>query len=267
MKIKILYVFLVLIFVTAACSTQAFPAPDPNAAPTNTSAPTVVPTPLLLSPSLKLTSTPFEESKDGPVYKITAQIPTLTGSDDSRVAAFNTRMNEIVKKEVDAFRADIFANQPVVPFMAGSSFDVQYELIAQRGEVWSIKFAVMSFLDGAAHPNHYSITVNYDLAQGRELTLDELFLHGVNHMGTISDYCKAELSKRDIGFTDPIFQSGADPTPENYRNWNLSNDGLVITFDQYQVAPYAAGPQIVVIPFDKLTPLASDGSALKVFSQ
>ncbi len=267
MKTNFFYAFSLILIVSAACSTQAFPAPDSTVTvvPTNTSVPTVVPTPILLSESLTLNSTPFAESKDGPIYTITAQIPTITGSADPRVAAFNTRMNEIVKKEVDAFRADILANQPVVPFVAGSSFDVQYELIGQRGEVWSIKFAVMRFLDGAAHPNHYSVTLNYDLAQRRELTLDELFLHGVNHMQTIADYCKAELSKRDIGYTDPIFQTGADPLAENYRNWNISNEGLIITFDPYQVAPYAAGAQTIVIPFAELQQLMSPQSVLNFF--
>ena len=46
-----------------------------------------------------------------------------------------------------------------------------------------------------------------------------------------------------------MFSDGAKPTPENYAVWNVSADGLVITFNEYQVAAYAAGPQEVVIPF------------------
>jgi hypothetical protein len=267
MKTRILYVFVALMFVVAACSTQAFPPPDPTAAPTFTSVPTAVPVPTFLSSSLKVESTPFSETKDGPVYTITAQTPQLQGSDDPRVTAFNARASELVKNEVDRFRQDILTNQPVKPFAAGSSLDMKYELIGQRGDVWSIKFDVYYNYDGAAHPGSYSITMNYDLAQGRELALDDLFLHGVNHLGTIADYCKAELSKRDIGFTDPIFQTGADPLPDNYRKWNLSNDGLVITFDEYQVAPHAAGPQTVVIPYSKIIQMAGPGSALEVFGK
>jgi hypothetical protein len=279
MKSKTLYALSFVLFLALACSSTSFPAPDPTAATLPQSAPpteavftpiptfTLAPEPASLSASLTLGDSPLNESGAGPVYTITAQVPSLQGSDSPRVTAFNARLKEIVQKNVDQFRNDILANQPITPFNAGSSFDVSYELIGQRGEVWSIKFAVMSYMDGAAHPNHYTVTLNYDLAQGRELALDELFLHGVNHMGTISDYCKAELSKRDIGFADPIFQTGADPTPENYRNWNLSNDGLLVTFDQYQVAPYAAGQQTVVIPFAILMPLASPQSALHVFNQ
>ncbi|MFO7584726.1 MAG: DUF3298 domain-containing protein, partial [Anaerolineales bacterium] len=48
------------------------------------------------------------------------------------------------------------------------------------------------------------------------------------------------------------FSGGAEPLPENYRNWNLTYEGLLITFDEYQVAPYAAGMQQVLVPFDVL---------------
>ena len=45
---------------------------------------------------------------------------------------------------------------------------------------------------------------------------------------------------------------GAKPTVENYRNWNIAPEGLRITFDTYQVAPGAAGPQMVMVPYAEL---------------
>ncbi|MDD2922718.1 MAG: DUF3298 domain-containing protein [Anaerolineales bacterium] len=268
MKIRNFYAVSIVLIMVVACGTPSFPAPDPTAVSTFTSVPTDAPTATLETPlssqSLTLTSIPFSESKDGPVYALTAQIPQLQGSDDPRVAAFNARLNELVQNEIDRFRQDILANQPVAPIAFGNAFDMTYALIGQRGDVWSIKFDAYFNYDGAAHPGSYSVALNYDLAQGRELALDDLFLHGVNHLQTIADYCKAELSTRDIAFE--MFQDGANPTPVNYRNWNLSDEGLVIAFDAYQVAPYAAGPQIVVIPYAELMRLASPQSALRFFN-
>jgi hypothetical protein len=263
MKRKAPYLFGFVLSITLACSTMLFPAPDPTAAPTFTP----IPAPVFLNEGLVLSSTPFSESKDGPVYTITTQIPQLQGSNDPRVEAFNAHLKQIVQGNIDQFRNDILTNQPIQPFAAGSSYDLKYTLIGQRGEVWSIKIEVMYYYDGAAHPGHNSITVNYDLRQGRELTLDDLFQPGSNYLQVIADKCKAQLSTRDIGFEDEIFNSGADPLPENYQRWNLSPDGLVITFDEYQVAPYAAGPQIVVIPFAELTPWANPQGALAVFNR
>jgi hypothetical protein len=52
------------------------------------------------------------------------------------------------------------------------------------------------------------------------------------------------------------------PTPENYRNWNIATDGLMITFDEYQVAAYAAGPQTVVVPYSELQAVIDPASPL-----
>ena len=82
--------------------------------------------------------------------------------------------------------------------------------------------------------------------------LDDAFQPGSNYLQLLSDYSKTELTNRNIGF-EAGFQQGADPTPVNYKNWNLSNEGFfVITFDSGQVAAYAAGPQIITIAFSDL---------------
>lgn len=249
MKTKILFLFAILLLITLACSTAAFPAPIP------TSAPTLSPTAdHTVSQSVTLTSIPFNEENKTPLYKITAQIPTLTGSNDPRVLAFNTELKDISQKEIDAFKKDtvLYTTTPIVS--AGSFFNVEYELMGQQGNFWSIKFNIDGYTDGAAHPYHYTVTVNHDLDMDKDITLNEIFRLDSNYLQFISQYCATELSKRDVGFDG--FQQGADPTPENYRNWNVSDQGLVITFDEYQVAPYAAGPQTVVIPFSTLGELA-----------
>ena len=93
--------------------------------------------------------------------------------------------------------------------------------------------------------------------------LDEIFLPGSNYLQKISELCKAELAARNIGFEG--FSQGADPLPENYQRWNVSDQGLMITFDEYQVAAYAAGPQVVVIPFGELGGLVDYQSSLAPF--
>ena len=263
MKIKTLISFCILL-LGAACNARAFPAPQPTAVPT---APEILASPTVasLSQSLSLASESFNESGSAPVYAIAAQIPYLQGSTDPRVETFNARLKQVAETDIDVFRKDILANQPPTPIVAGSSYDLRYQQIGQRGEVWSVKFDVMIFVDGAAHPGHYSITVNYDLGQGRELALDDLFLPNSNYLQVIADYCKAELSKRDIGFQDVMFNSGADPKPENYQRWNISNDGLIVTFDEYQVAAYAAGPQTVTVPFSALQSVINPQGALTLF--
>jgi hypothetical protein len=181
------------------------------------------------------------------------------------VQTFNQHLNEIVTKEVDTFRQSFQQNTAPPVTEAGSAVDVTYQLISQIGDIWSIKLDFSFYSDGAAHPGLYSITVNYDLAQGKELALGDLFLPNSNYLEAISNYCIAELSKQP--FFDTPFQEGAKPTAENYRNWNITKDGLMITFDEYQVAPYAAGPQTVVVPYSTLQTVINPQGPLGKISQ
>ncbi len=264
MKNKNMFLLTALLMTAFACTALGTPVPDQPAVDVPTSAPAVDPN-QPLSQSLTMQSSPVDEAGDAPPYTIKAQIPFLQGSDDVRVQNFNTYLKQVAEGEITAFREGTVANSSTPPIAAGSSFDLQYEVIGQRGEVWSIKYSISFYADGAAHPGHYSITINYDLANGREITLDELFISGSNYLQVISDACKAELLTRDIGFDS--FSAGADPLPENFTRWNLSNEGLIVTFDEYQVAPYAAGPQTVTIPFATLQSVVNPDGVIASFSQ
>jgi hypothetical protein len=180
------------------------------------------------------------------------------------VASFNQRLNELVKNEVNTWRESFLQNTgPDVS--SGSFLEATYTLVSQIGELWSLKFDIHFYSAGAAHPGSYSITMNYDLGQGRELALGDLFLPDSNYLEAISNYCITKLSKQP--FFDSAFSTGADPTPENYRSWNITPEGLLITFDEYQVAPYAAGPQQVLVPWVEIQGLVDPRGALAGFVQ
>jgi hypothetical protein len=259
----------IMLFAVLACNASVTVL-NPTATPIPPTAESVPPTGTtapLISQQVTLVSVPFNETDPGsnfPNYTITAQTPQLTGSDDPRVLAFNQRVNELVVKEVDMWRQS-FQQLPITEYSNGSSLEVKYTLVSQINELWSFKFDFPFYSDGAAHPGLYSITLNYDLGQGRELALGDLFLPNSNYLETISNYCTAELSKQP--YADSFSLDGAKPTLENYRNWNITNDGLMITFDTYQVAPGAAGPQTVLVPYDQLKSLIAPQGPLNNFAQ
>lgn len=203
-----------------------------------------------LHTQVTLGSLDFEESGADPDYTLTTHTPLLNGPDDPRLAAFNQQMAALVQQEVDAFKQGL-SMLPAEPAGMGSYLEINFEQMSPPGNLLSILFAVNFYSNGAAHPNTYYCTSTYDLEAGSFLTLDQLFLPGADYLGPISDYCKAELAARDIAY-DPAFAAGAEPTAENYRNWNVTPDGLLIIFDPYQVAAYAAGGQFVTIPYADL---------------
>jgi hypothetical protein len=196
-----------------------------------------------------LSSVPTDETGKSPDYTIKAQTPALQGSQDARATNFNGEMTQLTQEEIAKFR-DNARVAVKIPGAGGSFYDQSYQLLSSPGNILSLKFAIMIYISGAAHPVTHSRTVTYDLETGSDVTLDQLFLPNSNYLDLIANYCKGELSKRNIDFAE--FSNGAQALPENYTNWNVTQDGLLITFDEYQVAAYAAGAQQVTVPYSEL---------------
>jgi Protein of unknown function (DUF3298) len=240
-KILFQFIFPVLLLGLLSC----------NILSTSTT-PGATPTQLSLYQGLALTSRSFNETGSSPLFALTALVPQLDGSNDSRVLQFNQQVDVLVQQEVDAFKQSLSA-APNPPIAMGSSFNLKSTLISPWSDILSLKFVIDSYFDGAAHPGQYSRAFTFDLTTGHQVNLDLLFLPGSDYLQVLSDYCKSELAKRPIAFD--ATNTGADPLPGNYLNWNISADGLLITFDAYQVAAYAAGPQVVTVPYSELAPI------------
>ncbi len=242
-----------IMFSLAACMLAI---PLPSAAPL----PTITPTQSPLYKRVILTPAAGHEEGQQPNYTIDTQTPLLVGSDDRRMEDFNELMKSIVQEEVDEFKGWM-AETPAEPIVGGSFLAVNFAQLSPPGNLLSIKFYIMFYFDGAAHPGHYSRTITYDLENGEEVSLDQLFLAGVDYLGPISIYCMDALRERGVTL-DEFWIGGAQPTPENYQNWNITADGLLITFDEYQVAPYVAGPQEVVVPYAELASILDPNGPL-----
>ena len=57
---------------------------------------------------------------------------------------------------------------------------------------------------------------------------------------------------------DEQIKDGAGALAKNFKSWNVTRKGILINFDPYQVAAYAAGPQEVLIPYGKLKSVLRD---------
>ena len=99
--------------------------------------------------------------------------------------------------------------------------------------------------------------LNYDVKQGKKLALSDLFNPKSNHLAVISAYCVKDLREQSKGDKDSMLdedmmKTGTAPRADNYQAWAITRKGLWITFDPYQVAAYAAGPQHVLVPYSAL---------------
>jgi len=233
--------------------TSTLAPPAPTAAPTLTPLPTERP-PVQLS---FISAVETLESKDPP-YTVTLAYPGLEAA-----APFAPEFNSLVRGKLDqvveqfkkdALDASLFPND--VP---GSFLDLTYQEFYNQDGLASQQLHLMVYIKGAAHPNSVTIPLNFDFRAGRELALADLFVPGSPYLEKLFELCLADLQTRG---NLPLFLEGAQPKPENYRSWNITPQGLRVTFDPYQVAAYAAGPQIVEIGWEQLSGLLAPGLGL-----
>ena len=229
----------------------------------------------------------IQENSKKTRLEINAVVPQLTDGDAAKAAAFNKAALASMTKSIAQFKKDaadaVKAEQEVLaeeqkaaaasqtgektaetkpatppatenppaerlPF----TFDSGYEVVYANADLISVLFSYSTFF-GGAHPNHFSVAFNYDLKQGLEVKLPDLFVPKAAYLKAISDYSIKELKK--LRTTDGV-EEGAAPKAENFKSWNLTPVGLRFTFDHYQVGAYAVGPHEVTMPYALLKPLA-----------
>ena len=292
LKNRRLLILFFAIFMVLACSLpQRLLSTQQPQSPASSSTLTLLPS-LSLSPTdiiLEPSETPEPESildwhliqrerladKPNLNFSMTVQFPYLEGSDHEYVAWFNTIMDSIVQTEIDEMDAWVADAPP--PDGIGMFSEIYFslptalvwdadedfaEILANTGrmdaedvvmnaghDVLSVLFVNFFYL-GGAHPGSYHWSLNYDFTTGQELSLGDLFVPGSAYLERIAEYCSEQL-RQHLEFD--IWEDGAAPTSENYQVWTITSGGLLIIFDEYQVAPYAAGPQQVIVPYDILT--------------
>lgn len=195
------------------------------------------------------------EKNDKRRYEISAVYPQIQGLQHKGI---EERFNSTVRDSIGSMAQDFVESVMPIEEMevpegmeATSTFEVRPVLHMRDNRFLSIELAAYSYNAGAAHPNSVISAINFDLPNGRFLTLGDLFRPDAKYLKFISDYCMNELSRRDIS-DDEWISRGAGPEIDNYRTFFITKKALVIHFDPYQVAAYAAGPQQIEIPWEQL---------------
>jgi len=213
--------------------------------------------PIAFSGGTEVTAKQIKEKNKELNYEIAAEYPQLTGSTNPNFDRFNQAVRSLVTKKVSEFRKQMASpeQQEMPSESMGSDLSVGYTVALAQDDLISTEFEVGSYYRGAAHPNSNSEVLNYDLKNGKVLKLSDLFKPGAKYLQAISSYSIKDLKKQskakggDGMLDDSSIESGAAPAAKNFQSWTITRKGLGINFDSYQVGPYAAGPQQVLIPY------------------
>ena len=227
--------------------------------------------PIAFTGDVEIVSKQIKESNKKLRYEIAAQYPQINGSANPNVEKFNLAARGLVSKEVADFKKGMQPEgdeaEPPTDESGGSDLSVSYTVALAQDDLVSIKFDVSNYEQGAAHPNPYSRVLNYDLKNGKQVKLSDLFKPGAKFLQTIATFCIADLKKQQKDLPADQIEEGAAAKSENYTSWNIHRRGLGVTFDAYQVAPYAAGPQFVLVPYSTLKDLINPDGPIAQFGK
>lgn len=215
-----------------------------------------------------------KEIKDSSVqyrYRISVMHPQLDGMKDTDIQKkINKEIFKTVTNDLEVFRNDMKEwDLSNIPKDFVSELDYNFVTYLITDEVYSFAFEIYSYYAGAAHPNHWSKSFNFDLKRGKHISLKDLFNPEINYLEKVSKYCTEDLKKQAKfnGYEpdDFMLTEGAGPKDSNFLNFNLLQKGLQITFDPYQVAPYVVGTQYVIIPYNTIYEIINQEGILGKF--
>lgn len=198
--------------------------------------------PRLEEPQMATTTAPVEMTvvenrEETDTYSIEIRYPQFG------IEAVDAAVQAAVDGAVEAFKS-YPVDEPPVDAIPKNEQVISFNSV-YTGDRYASVGLLISEYTGGAHPNSVIIGVNVDRTTGSELTLDDaLALLGMS-LREVADSTRVRLSER-LG--EAFFEDGAAATSENYGTFLIDADEVTFVFNTYQVAPYAAGPQLVSFP-------------------
>lgn len=199
-------------------------------------------------------------------YDVVIDYPEFSTGTEDDVELNQIEVGHAIEALVE-FRAAAFANQ--LRFNSDSwndndelGYRSSFEVAYLDEHFVSIKHCAHHFVAGAAHGSSVYRVSNYALKPARKIELRELFEDDAKAARVLSERCRASLMLQNSDADKEWVVQGTEPNFENFSVWNVTPASLVIEFPPYQVDCYAAGPQLVDIPWRELRALLARESPL-----
>lgn len=191
----------------------------------------------------KVTLSPESVTKSNSNADIEIQYPTISGLTDEAQKAINA----VLKQKADNFAA---ASEEQASKRDGSverkyEFIQNYVVTFNREGVLSIVIDQYSYT-GGAHGGTFREGLTFSLKNGKRLELGDLLKAAPNYKQTLDKLLKERTKKEDFA----IDSAGLKDKPDFY----IKEGGLAIFYQQYEIAPYAAGIPTYTFNFGELLP-------------
>ncbi len=128
--------------------------------------------------------------------------------------------------------------------------NVEYHVTYNQNCTLSLYFDRYEFT-GGAHGMTKRDSDTWDLHQGIRMDLMDFFPDNKNYTKYIQNEIITQIEKEIKNNGNMFFEDYADLVKENFNaaNFYLTQEGIVIYFQLYEIAPYVSGIQTFTIPY------------------
>jgi len=180
-------------------------------------------------------------------------IPQVRGLADGKV---QKEINATFIKDQKAFRDDLEkqarkaykeaqeSGNPFRQFAAYTTYDTHYF----SEKILSLTVDMYQYT-GGAHGFTTRKAYNYNLETGAQITYKDIFGQKIDYASVIVNEVVSQIQARPEDFFPDAVETVKTFTDE--QPFYLTNDGIVMYYGLYEIAPYASGIQEFLIPFSK----------------
>jgi len=184
-------------------------------------------------------------------YELSAEYPHLMSP---RAGKFNRWIKRKVLRDVARFRRLELRAEPLArkegKRLTTEALELTFEMYYADDRLISLRLTHRVMAAGQMHPINYYETINYDLVRHRPLRASEIFKRGF--LRVFSDYSRAWLRKSYDLPDETWLMEGTEPRARNFPNWNVVPDGVLISFEDYQVSSHNFGQPELIVPYSVL---------------
>lgn len=289
MKKSLLFALLGAMILLAGCGAAPSAAPSESLPPppAESELPPPPPPEVISYTVTNLTEEDSLHAEDGTLLLTTCyQFPSLSAhrEDGSLIEEAETAAEEEALSAVATFN-ETFTNWSNEEDFGGSDIrDIakeDYAWRSQEGIDWPMNytldlscsayqtdrmisvFGLYYYYTGGAHPNSVYLAWNFDLESGQFFSPETLG-DGPDFQTAVTEelirQCKEQIeAAKQEGWDWDIFWADYETILADWQSYAVSFDGenMIVSFSPYELAAYAAGPQIFSIPYTFLEPYLS----------
>lgn len=201
------------------------------------------------------------EENEEEFYTIYLEHPEMSQAGEAG-DIFNQMIEQMMIAQLGTFRTAVGELDDASKELEKSSYTLSYTIYRSDQQFVSLLLVEDIYYAGAAHSGKKYTAVNFDIGRKQFLELSDLFIKDTPYLLIISQYYLQELTDRYEG---SVNFDGLNTSLENEPPWNVTANGLLITIEEYQILPYAAGSPQVLVPYEVLIDTIDPNGPLGIF--